>query len=88
MSALVIAVIRTDLERRGDGIAGDPIRRLTQYWSLDGDLLAEVDPMESLKWARQARIALADCPDGTDAAFAKGWYAARDAVDDAFGGCR
>lgn len=43
--ARVIQVIETTIERRG---AGDhnrsPIRIITQYWSLDGKLLAEVDP--------------------------------------------
>jgi len=39
-----IRVICTSLERRGKGIEGDPIRRITQYWTMDGFLLAEVDP--------------------------------------------
>jgi hypothetical protein len=38
----VIQVVRTRLLRRGDGKT-DPIRIVTQYWSLDGELLAEVD---------------------------------------------
>lgn len=42
--AEVIQVIRTTLTRRGDG-KDDPIRSITQYWSLDGELLAEVDPL-------------------------------------------
>jgi len=33
---------RTELAMRGDG-QSDPIRRLIQFWSLDGELLAEVD---------------------------------------------
>jgi hypothetical protein len=44
--ARVIPVIETTLLRRGRGTVGDPIRRVTQYWSLDGKLLAEVDPNE------------------------------------------
>ena len=43
-TAEVIQVIRTDILRRGDG-KFTPIRVITQYWSLDGKLLAEVDPM-------------------------------------------
>lgn len=39
----VIPVIETDLLRRGDGKT-DPIRYVTQYYSLDGNLLAEIDP--------------------------------------------
>lgn len=41
----VIQVIRTTLLRRGDGKSSDsPIRAVTQYWTFDGTLLAEVDP--------------------------------------------
>lgn len=44
MPAKVIQVIETDLTRRGSGKdETDPIRLVRQYWSLDGDLLAEVD---------------------------------------------
>jgi hypothetical protein len=45
MSARVMQVIETKLERRGDGKdARSPVRIVTQYWSLEGELLAEVDP--------------------------------------------
>ena len=44
MSARVICVIVTELERRGNGTQHDPVRRVKQYWSLDGTLLAEADP--------------------------------------------
>ena len=41
----VIQVIVTTLLRRGSGKSEeDPIRIITQYWSLDGELLAEIDP--------------------------------------------
>lgn len=41
----VIQVVETTLTRRGSGKSdADPIRIVTQYWSLDGELLAEVDP--------------------------------------------
>lgn len=40
----VMQVIRTTLARRGDG-KKHPIRAVTQFWSLDGELLGEVDPM-------------------------------------------
>lgn len=44
--AKVIQVIVTTLLRRGDGKSAETaIRVVTQYWSLDGKLLAEVDPM-------------------------------------------
>lgn len=42
--AKVIQVIVTELESRGDGSEGNPYRRVTQYWSFDGYLLAERDP--------------------------------------------
>jgi hypothetical protein len=43
-NARVIAVIVTTLTRRGTGKDESPIRIVTQYWSLDGEFLAEVDP--------------------------------------------
>jgi hypothetical protein len=42
VSARVIRVIETRLEVRGDG-RDVPLRAVTQYWSEDGDLLAEAD---------------------------------------------
>lgn len=41
--ARLIEVIETTIARRGNG-KDDPIRIITQYWTLDGALLAEVDP--------------------------------------------
>lgn len=41
--AEAIQVIRT-VALRGEGVASDPLREVTQYWSLDGELLAESDP--------------------------------------------
>ncbi len=41
----LLPVIETKLLRRGDGSSEtDPVRIVTQYWSLDGELLAEHDP--------------------------------------------
>lgn len=42
-SARVIQVIETDLREMGEGTPGDPHRRIIQYYSLDGELLAEHD---------------------------------------------
>jgi hypothetical protein len=42
--AQVVSVILTSLKRRGDG-KDTPIRIVYQYWTLDGKLLAEVDPL-------------------------------------------
>lgn len=45
--AKIIPVIETKLTLRGTGKDDQsPIRMVTQYWSLDGKLLAEVDPIE------------------------------------------
>ncbi len=51
MSVRMLKVIETLMERRGQGVPGSPIRIIRQYWSLDGDLLAEHDPTAySLLW--------------------------------------
>lgn len=51
--AKVIQVIETTLSRRGTGKdETSPIRCITQYWSLDGELLAEVDPCPPKSAAR------------------------------------
>ena len=42
----VIEVIETTLTRRGLGKEGSPVRIIVEYWSLDGEKLAEVDPCE------------------------------------------
>ena len=42
-SARVIQVIETKA-LRGEGTCENKIRIVTQYWSLDGELLAENDP--------------------------------------------
>ncbi len=42
-SARVIKVIEV-ITRAGKGTQEDPNRLVTQYWSLDGKLLATVDP--------------------------------------------
>lgn len=43
-SARVIQVIVTEAIE-GRGIEADPVRSVLQYWSLDGELLAKVDPV-------------------------------------------
>lgn len=45
----VIQVIRTTLSRRGTGKDRcDPVRCVTQYWTLDGQLLWEEDPLGNM----------------------------------------
>ncbi|APB77432.1 carboxypeptidase [Paenibacillus polymyxa] len=46
-SAKVIQVIETKNDR-GSGTETDPNRIITQYWSLDGELLAEYDPHSNI----------------------------------------
>ena len=46
-SARVIQVIESTLLRRGKGTEDDPIRIVTQYFALDGTLLAESDPVQA-----------------------------------------
>lgn len=41
---IVMRVIRTRLLTRGEGVVGDPIRVIEQYWDFDGHLLWEFDP--------------------------------------------
>lgn len=42
--ARVIAVIKTEAARGSGKTPEQPVRTVTQYWSLDGKLLAENDP--------------------------------------------
>jgi hypothetical protein len=46
MTAKVIQVIETKITTRGTGKdSSSPLRGVTQYWSFDGQLLAESDPL-------------------------------------------
>lgn len=40
----VMSVIETRLLKRGTGISADPIRIVTQYWDMNGNLIFEIDP--------------------------------------------
>ncbi len=51
----VIEVVVTTLMVRGAGTDADPKRRVTQYWSRDGELLAESDPCATDCQCRAAR---------------------------------
>lgn len=42
--AKIIPVIKTE-SLRGEGTEKDPCRTVIQYWSLNGELLAEKDPL-------------------------------------------
>lgn len=47
----VIAVV----VKRGAGIEADPVRYITQYWSMGGCLLAECDP-EQAPWLVRGEV--------------------------------
>lgn len=47
MSVRIVELIETTLEKRGKGTGDDPVRRVTQYWTRDGQLLFEIDPLQS-----------------------------------------
>jgi len=51
----VINVVRTRLLERGEGTEKDPIRRIEQFWSMDGELLWENDPYQKPKKARRSK---------------------------------
>ena len=53
----VIKVIETTLGHAGKGIETEPHRRLRQYWTLDGILLATVDEWKDRQEARGAHAA-------------------------------
>ena len=53
MSAKLMTVIVTDMQCRGKGVESDPSRRITQYWSMQGELLAEDDPCEATEIRRE-----------------------------------
>lgn len=42
----VLQLICTKLLRLGNGTPDDPIRIITQYWTMDGDLVFAIDPEE------------------------------------------
>ena len=45
----VMRVIKTTLTKRGAGEApDDPVREITQYWDMDGNLLWEEDPLDDM----------------------------------------
>ena len=64
-NARSMQVIVTTILRRGAGTFGSPIRIITQYWSMGGKLLAEVDPFneERHKCRSLLRAWVAGCGD-------------------------
>jgi len=44
MSAQQVFLIRTDLTRHGDGSPDNPWRIVTEYWTPEGALVAQIDP--------------------------------------------
>lgn len=56
-SAKVIRVIVIQ-EVRGDGSKGDPFRMATSYWSMDGERLAERDPIRPDRSREPAQMSI------------------------------
>jgi hypothetical protein len=52
----VVQVIRSEIRVRGRGEEGSPIRRIVEFFSLDGDLLAEVDCCDENAYRLETRI--------------------------------
>lgn len=50
-SAKVIQVIET-ISLKGSGTDTDPVRAVKQFWSFDGELIAENDPFISEEYER------------------------------------
>lgn len=44
----VMQVIVCTKKRRGKGVTDDPIRMITEIFTLDGDLIAEHDPQNEI----------------------------------------
>ncbi len=41
----ILKLIKTQILRRGEGVKSDPVRIITQYWDLEGNLVFEIDPL-------------------------------------------
>ena len=52
----IVKFIKTELLRRGAGKENDPVRIITQYWDMDGNLVFEIDPCieEKVKYFTKA----------------------------------
>lgn len=46
-SAKLVVVIETKTARGSGNLPEDPVRIVTEYWSVDGEKLAENDPIET-----------------------------------------
>ena len=44
--AKIVELIETD-DLRGEGVEGSPYRRVTQYFTKEGELLFEIDPQSN-----------------------------------------
>lgn len=48
--ARMVSLIHTNLLTRGEGIEGDPIRGVSQFFTPEGRLVAEVDGFDTESW--------------------------------------
>lgn len=58
MMSKLVALIQTE-ERKGEGVVGDPIRRVTSYWTPEGDKVFEVDEWKEQDTLRRIEDLLA-----------------------------
>lgn len=45
----IVQLIKTTLSRRGTGKGDDPVRVITEYWTMDGKKEFEIDPCSKTK---------------------------------------
>lgn len=55
MSAKVIQLIEVKTTK-GEGINGDPVRQVTQYYTFEGTLLFEYDPVNDISIIKDNEI--------------------------------
>lgn len=58
----IMEVIKTELTTRGNGTKENAARVITQYWSIDGELIFEVDPKYCINHC-SGDTHCSDCPD-------------------------
>lgn len=53
--AKIVELIETEMTK-GNGVKDDPYRSVIQYWSKEGNLLFEIDEIDSKKKAAASKI--------------------------------
>lgn len=58
----ILEVIKTTIVTRGNDTEEQPLRTITQYWSVDGELIFEIDPKYCINHC-SGDAHCSDCPD-------------------------